>query len=293
MRNDDKIKYWFTTEKGVHVPVKEGQSKEEALKERFSEPKFEKVGLLDGMGEHDELPEERGRSRKGKEERDEENKTNYSESGKRFLKLLRDNVDFLEVKNLPKPLSEPEIISKTSGADFTEGGSCVSVALCYIGNLFGFDVKDFRGGNSRTIFADSSYSDDFWDIPSLKVDRQYDRDGYKIFDKLSQKFEPGNMYIVGIGSHCAIVKKGLYDLKYLELQSGTSRAFGAVDTEKLNGWHMLGRRALEKRFGVKEREYLQGANIVIQTGLACNVQNFKNCTEFKEILGYINTQHTE
>ena len=60
MRNDDKIKYWFTTEKGVHVPVREGQSKEEALKERFSEPKFEKVGLLDGMGEHDELPEERG-----------------------------------------------------------------------------------------------------------------------------------------------------------------------------------------------------------------------------------------
>ena len=50
MRNDDKIKYWFTTEKGVHVPVREGQSKEEALKERFSEPKFEKVGLLDGMG---------------------------------------------------------------------------------------------------------------------------------------------------------------------------------------------------------------------------------------------------
>lgn len=59
MRNDDKIKYWFTTEKGVRVPVREGQSKEEALKERFSEPKFEKVGLLDGMGEHDELPEER------------------------------------------------------------------------------------------------------------------------------------------------------------------------------------------------------------------------------------------
>lgn len=61
MKNDDKIKYWFTTEKGVHVPVREGQSKEEALKERFSEPKFEKVGLLDGMGEHDEPPEERGR----------------------------------------------------------------------------------------------------------------------------------------------------------------------------------------------------------------------------------------
>ena len=66
MKNDDKIKYWFTTEKGVHVPVREGQSKEEALKERFSEPKFEKVGLLDGMGEHDEPPEERGRLPKKK-----------------------------------------------------------------------------------------------------------------------------------------------------------------------------------------------------------------------------------
>ena len=87
MRNDDKIKYWFTTEKGVHVPVREGQSKEEALKERFSEPKFEKVGLLDGMGEHDEPPEERGRSPKKKEERDEENKTNYFESGKPFYAI--------------------------------------------------------------------------------------------------------------------------------------------------------------------------------------------------------------
>ena len=72
MKNDDKIKYWFTTEKGVHVPVREGQSKEEALKERFSEPKFEKVGLLDGMGEHDEPPEERSVAPKKKEERDEE-----------------------------------------------------------------------------------------------------------------------------------------------------------------------------------------------------------------------------
>lgn len=64
MKNDDKIKYWFTTEKGVHVPVKEGQSKEEALKERFSEPKFEKVGLLDGMGESDDASEDDGGSAK-------------------------------------------------------------------------------------------------------------------------------------------------------------------------------------------------------------------------------------
>ena len=91
MRNDDKIKYWFTTEKGVHVPVREGQSKEEALKERFSEPKFEKVGLLDGMGEHDELPEERGRLPKKKEERDEE-------SGERRYKGVMQRVRSFEGK---------------------------------------------------------------------------------------------------------------------------------------------------------------------------------------------------
>ncbi len=91
MRNDDKIKYWFTTEKGVHVPVREGQSKEEALKERFSEPKFEKVGLLDGMGEHDELPEERGVAPKKKEERDEE-------SGERRYKGVMQRVRSFEGK---------------------------------------------------------------------------------------------------------------------------------------------------------------------------------------------------
>ena len=91
MRNDDKIKYWFTTEKGVHVPVREGQSKEEALKERFSEPKFEKVGLLDGMGEHDEPPEERGRLPKKKEERDKE-------SGERRYKGVMQRVRSFEGK---------------------------------------------------------------------------------------------------------------------------------------------------------------------------------------------------
>ena len=39
------------------------------------------------MGEHDELPEERGRLPKKKEERDEGNKTNYSESGKPFYAI--------------------------------------------------------------------------------------------------------------------------------------------------------------------------------------------------------------
>ena len=88
MKNDDKIKYWFTTEKGVHVPVREGQSKEEALKERFSEPKFEKVGLLDGMGEHDELPEERGVAPK---------KT-HKESGERRYKGVMQRVRSFEGK---------------------------------------------------------------------------------------------------------------------------------------------------------------------------------------------------
>lgn len=35
----DKKGYWFSTEKGAHIYVEEGQSKEEALKQRFGDKK--------------------------------------------------------------------------------------------------------------------------------------------------------------------------------------------------------------------------------------------------------------
>ncbi|MUP48877.1 hypothetical protein [uncultured Megasphaera sp.] len=45
-----------------------------------------------------------------------------------------------------------EIVKRLGGGDNT-AGSCSSLALAYIGNRGRFDVLDFRGGNSRKVFA--------------------------------------------------------------------------------------------------------------------------------------------
>ncbi len=35
---------------------------------------------------------------------------------------------------------------RLGGGDMTDGGSCFSLALAYIGNIKGYDVLDFRDG---------------------------------------------------------------------------------------------------------------------------------------------------
>ena len=47
---------------------------------------------------------------------------------------------------------ESEIIAKIAEEDETKG-SCSSLVLAYIGNKCGFDVRDFRGGNSQYEFS--------------------------------------------------------------------------------------------------------------------------------------------
>lgn len=37
--DDNKIEYWFTTESGAHIPVRRGQTKEDALKEFLAKRK--------------------------------------------------------------------------------------------------------------------------------------------------------------------------------------------------------------------------------------------------------------
>ena len=49
-------------------------------------------------------------------------------------------------------MKDAEIIAKIAGEDETKG-SCSSLVLAYIGNKCGFDVRDFRGGNSQYEFS--------------------------------------------------------------------------------------------------------------------------------------------
>lgn len=56
-----------------------------------------------------------------------------------------------------------------------------------------------------------------------------------------------------------------------------------------NGWHVLDKGALVDRFGVEENIKSKDSDIFIQTGFYSNVKQFQNCAEFGEVLEYINT----
>lgn len=88
-------------------------------------------------------------AKNGKMEENKEKSINY-----KYLEetCKLNNVKYNQVKELKKTLSTEEIVKRLGGGDNT-AGSCSSLALAYIGNRGGFDVLDFRGGNSRKVFA--------------------------------------------------------------------------------------------------------------------------------------------
>lgn len=61
MGENDEIERWITV-KGNHIPIKKGQSQEEAIKQAFGEaektPEMKKSGHMDGLGEHSEKTSE-------------------------------------------------------------------------------------------------------------------------------------------------------------------------------------------------------------------------------------------
>ena len=67
-------------------------------------------------------------------------------------KLKGFNVEHNPVQLLKENLSFEKIVNKLAGGDMT-GGSCVSLALSYIGNRSGLDVTDYRGGESCKFFS--------------------------------------------------------------------------------------------------------------------------------------------
>lgn len=62
------------------------------------------------------------------------------------------DIEYNPVKKSKIKRTEEEIIQRVSGGDETNG-SCSSVALAYIGNRAGYDVLDYRGGESERFFC--------------------------------------------------------------------------------------------------------------------------------------------
>lgn len=72
--------------------------------------------------------------------------------------LEKANVEYRPIQLAEQGRTEQDIINRLSGGDMTKG-SCSSLALAYAGNKAGYDVLDFRDGDSRfVLFVQKFYS---------------------------------------------------------------------------------------------------------------------------------------
>lgn len=173
-----------------------------------------------------------------------------------------------------KTLSTDDIIKKVCGADRTSG-SCSSLAFAYAGNKAGYNVEDFRGGNSCDFFASNlnirKITEKVGGIIEMQVN---DFTGAKnLFATMSE----GKEYYFACGRHAAIIRKAENGLEYLELQSGVQ-----------NGWKELTRDALKRRFSARTTHSTYGYKYAASSVLI-DIELLKNDKGFKELLEYINT----
>lgn len=73
-----------------------------------------------------------------------------------FFKTLNDRlkVPYNAVENQKTKMTSDEIIKTLSGGDLTSG-SCASLGLAYIGQKQGWNVLDFRSGESQSFFSNT------------------------------------------------------------------------------------------------------------------------------------------
>ena len=196
-------------------------------------------------------------------------------------------IEYREVGLLRQSLTDDEIIKKLGGGDMTDG-SCASLALAYTGNRCGFDVTDFRGGQSCEFFQYGSNIESIINFNGAKG--QIYKVKKQAFDtaKIIKELPVEKEYLLSVGKHVSIIKNTDKGVMYLELQS-----------TKENGWKYFasdGRTTSEtlmKRFGARKTEdkmKLGGKTIIREKKVVIlEVDSLKDNEEFKDILGYINT----
>lgn len=191
-------------------------------------------------------------------------------------------VEHRPVQKLSQPLSSDEIIERLAGGDMTKG-SCSSLAFAYIGNRNGFDVLDFRGGNSQYVFSMNSNIKKMLELPgvsgSVTMVKKEISGTMEVLNNLVLNKE----YYLATGKHAAIVRKVDSGFEYLELQS-----------KYQNGWQSFDRygsmaATLNKRFGCRKTVDKSFGKVWEKSVVLMDVESFNENTEFEQILGYINT----
>ena len=181
----------------------------------------------------------------------------------------------LPVKDNETDLTEEEIIKKIAGKDKTEG-SCASVALAYIGNKLGLDVRDYRGGGSQAFFSDRPHMARLCSIADGKT--AISRDDFRAAYALLRTMEPGREYCLTVGEHTAIVRRTKHGKEYLELQHSAG-----------NGFRRLTKTELSHRFKCKTKpipdvEVTERCNYLFEIDKLADYRE-----DFKALLEYLNT----
>ena len=203
------------------------------------------------------------------------------------MKIDDYKIEYREVGLLKKSLTDDEIVKKLGGGDMTDG-SCASLALAYTGNRCGFDVTDFRGGQSCEFFQNGSNIESIMNFNGAKG--QIYKVKKQAFDtaKIIKDLPKDKEYLLSVAKHASIIKNTENGVMYLELQSS-----------KENGWTYFANdkyttsETLIKRFGARKTEdrmRLGGKTIIHEKKVVIlEIDSLKDNEEFRDILGYINT----
>lgn len=178
------------------------------------------------------------------------------------------------IQEFGRERSSEEIADRISGGDLTEG-SCSSLALAFTGNEIGYDVLDFRDGNSREYFSRRSSIEKIANLPGVTSLIEYGSDDVTCVRKLLQSTENEKNYYLATGGHAAVIRQNNDHFEYLELQHPGSG----------NGWHSLDESVLINRFGCSRNRHYNNSSFLIDANSLANSQ------EFLDILGYINTNN--
>lgn len=200
-----------------------------------------------------------------------------SQNGEMIAELQSVRVEDIPVQTLKKPLNEEKIIERVGGADKTRG-SCVSTCHAYIGNKAGYDVLDYRGGESQNFFATRSNTKKIAQFKGVKAYFETNGNDYTAVSRLVKNAEEGKDYMLVTGHHGAIIRKDGGVWRYLEMQG----------TEEQNGWHNLNNAVLKERFGCTKTHTKFGMKYKPES-ILIDTETLYDNDAYKELLGYINT----
>ncbi len=186
--------------------------------------------------------------------------------------LEKANVEFRPIQVADQHRTSQDIINRLSGGDMTKG-SCSSLALAYAGNKAGYDVLDFRDGDSRSFFSSRNSIQMVADMPNIKSAVLDGTNDIETANQLLSYMQEGKEYYLATGGHAAIVRQTGTNYEYLELQHPSNG----------NGWHILNNNILQHRFGCRESRMAKCSSFLM------DVDSMANSQEFKNILGFINT----